>query len=191
MDCTAGMWEVPPSALGIPSLRHSWYCCCCSIAKPCPALKPHGLQHTRFSFIISWSSLKLMSIESVMPSNHLALCCSLPLLPSIFPSIRVFSSELAFCIRWPKYWSFSFSISASDEYSRLVSFSETHLLKEQLFIESTILVVILVLLNLHVLFSGEKNLTLQRLLKLYLWPSESELSRWTVLIPIHLLSKQN
>ena len=63
-----------------------------------------------------------MSIESVMPSNHLILCCSLLLLPSIFPSIRVFSNESVLCIRWPKYWSFSFSISPSNEYSRLISF---------------------------------------------------------------------
>ena len=61
-----------------------------------------------------------MSIESVMPSNHLILCHSLPLLPSIFPSIKVFSSELALPIRWPKYWSFSFSISPSNEYSGLI-----------------------------------------------------------------------
>ena len=63
-----------------------------------------------------------MSIESVMPSNHLTLCCPLLLLPSIFPSIRVFSTELAFHTRWPKYWSFSFSISPSIEYSGLISF---------------------------------------------------------------------
>ena len=69
------------------------------------------------SFTISWSLLKLMWIESVMPSNHLILCWSLLILPSIFPSIRVFSSELALCIRGPKYWSFSFSISPSKEYS--------------------------------------------------------------------------
>ena len=68
------------------------------------------------------SLFRLMSIESVMPSNHLILCCPLLLLPSIFPSIRVFSSESALCIRWPKYWSFSFSISPSNEYSRLISF---------------------------------------------------------------------
>ena len=73
------------------------------------------------SFTISWSLLKLMSIESVMPSNHLILCRPL-LLPSIFPSIRVFSSELALCIRWPKYWSFSFSIYPSSEYSVPISF---------------------------------------------------------------------
>ena len=67
----------------------------------------------------SWSLLKLMSIESVMPSNHLILCCPLLLLPSIFPSIRVFSSESDLHIRWPKYWSF---ISPSSEYSGLISF---------------------------------------------------------------------
>jgi len=71
------------------------------------------------SFTISWSLLKLMSIESMMPSNHLILCHPLLLLPSISPSIRVFSDELALHIRWPKYWSFSFSISPSN--SRLIS----------------------------------------------------------------------
>ena len=70
----------------------------------------------------SWSLLKLMSIESVMPSNHLILRQPLLLLPSIFPSIRVFSNELALHIRWPKYWSFSFNISASNEHSGLISF---------------------------------------------------------------------
>ena len=73
------------------------------------------------SFTISQSSLRLMSIESVMPSNHLVLCHPL-LLPSIFPSIRVFSNESALCIRWPKYWSFSFSINPSNEYSGFLSF---------------------------------------------------------------------
>ena len=68
------------------------------------------------------SSLKLMSIKSVMPSNHLILCCPFLLPPSIFPSIRVFSNELALRIRWPKYWSFSFSISPFNEYSGLISF---------------------------------------------------------------------
>ena len=70
----------------------------------------------------SWNLLKLMSIELVMPSNHLILCCPLLLLPSIFPSIRVFSNETVLCIRWPKYWSFSFSISPSNEYAGLISF---------------------------------------------------------------------
>ena len=70
----------------------------------------------------SLNLLKLMSTESVMPSNYLILCSPLLLLPSIFPSIRVFSNESALCIRWPKYWSFSFNISPSNEYSGLISF---------------------------------------------------------------------
>ena len=85
-------------------------------------LQPHGLQHARLplSFTISWSLLKLMSIESVMPSNNFVLCHPLFLLLSIFPSIRIFSSESALCIRWSKYW--TFSISPSNEYSGLISF---------------------------------------------------------------------
>ena len=74
------------------------------------------------SFTKSWSLLKLMSIESVMPSKHLILCCPLLLLPSIFPSIKGFSNESVIHIRWPKDWSFSFSISPPNEYSRLTSF---------------------------------------------------------------------
>ena len=74
------------------------------------------------SFPVSWSLLKLLSTESVMPSNHLILCRRLLLLPSIFPSIRVFSSESVLHIRWLKYWSFSFSIGPSSEYSGLISF---------------------------------------------------------------------
>jgi len=74
------------------------------------------------SITISWSLLKFMPIESAMPSNHLVLCCPLRLLSSIFPSIRVFSNESVLCIRWPKYWNFSFSISPSNEYSGLISF---------------------------------------------------------------------
>ena len=74
------------------------------------------------SYTMSWSLLKFMSIELVMPSSHLILCCPLLLLPSVFPSIRVFSTESALRIRWPKYWSFSFSISPSSENSGLISF---------------------------------------------------------------------
>ena len=74
------------------------------------------------SFTIPQSSLRLMSIELMMPSNHLILCHPLLLLPSIFPSIRVFSNDLVLCIRWPKYCSFSFSINPSNEYSGLISF---------------------------------------------------------------------
>ena len=74
------------------------------------------------SFTNSWSLLKLVSIELVMPSKHLILCHPLLLLPSIFHSIRVFSRESVLCIRWPKYWNFSFSISPSNEYLGLISF---------------------------------------------------------------------
>ena len=83
------------------------------------------------SYTISHGLLKLMSIELVMSSNHLILCHPLLLLPSIFPSIRVFSNGLALCIRWPKYWSFSFSISPSNVYSGLISFSSDSLISLQ------------------------------------------------------------
>ena len=84
---------------------------------PRPAARQASL-----SFTISQSLLKLMSIESVMPSNHLILCRPLLLLPSIFPSIRVFSNESVLPIRWPKYWSFSFNISPSNEHPGVISF---------------------------------------------------------------------
>ena len=86
------------------------------------SFRPCGLQQASLSFTTSRSLLKLMSIESAMPSNHLILCCPLLLLPSIFLSIRVFSNESVLRIRWPKYWSFSFSIIPSNEYSGLISF---------------------------------------------------------------------
>ena len=85
-------------------------------------LQPHGLQHHRLPFTSSQSLLKLISIEKMMPSNHLIPCHPLLLLPSIFPSIRVFSNKSALYIRWPKYWSFSFNISPSNEHSGLISF---------------------------------------------------------------------
>ena len=84
------------------------------------SLRLHGLQHASLpspSFTISQSLLKLVSVELVMPSNHLILCHPLLLLPSIFPSIKVFSDKSVLHIRWPKYWSFSFSISPSNEFS--------------------------------------------------------------------------
>ena len=85
------------------------------------SLRPHGLQHARLPCpSLPESLLKFMSIGSVMLSNHLILCCPLPLLLSIFPSIRVFSKESTLHIRWPKYW--SFSISSSNEYLGLISF---------------------------------------------------------------------
>ena len=88
------------------------------------SLRPHGVQHNQTSLSItsSRSLLKFMSIESMMPSNHLILCHHLLLLPSIFPSIRVSANESVLHIRWPKYWSFSFNISPSNEYSGLISF---------------------------------------------------------------------
>ena len=86
------------------------------------SLQPHELQHCRASITNSWSLLKLMPIESVMPSSHLILYRPLLLLPPIPPSTRVFSNESVLCIRWPKYWSFSFSISPSDEHPGLISF---------------------------------------------------------------------
>ena len=86
-------------------------------------MTPWTAAHKAFlSITNSQNLLKLMSIESVMPSNHLILCCPLLLLPSIFPSIRVFSNQSVLCIRWPKYWSFSFSISPSSEHPGLISF---------------------------------------------------------------------
>ena len=99
-------------------------CCCCSVIKSRPTLcYPMDCSMPAFPVLTrSWSLFRLMSIELVMPSNQLILCCPLLLLPSIFPSIRVFSSESAPCIRWPMYWSFSFSISSSNEYSGLISF---------------------------------------------------------------------
>ena len=103
--------------------------CCCSVAKSCPTLcNPMDCSTPGFfvlhylpEFALSLSP-RLMSIESVMLSNHVILCCPLLLLPSVFPSSRVFSNESALFIRWPKYWNFSFSISPFNEYSGLISF---------------------------------------------------------------------
>ena len=97
--------------------------CCRSVAQSCLFVTPwKAMRQASLSFTISWTLLKLMSIESVMPFNHLIFPCPLLLLPSIFSSFRIFSSESALHIRWPKYCSFSFSISPSNEYSGLVSF---------------------------------------------------------------------
>ena len=98
---------------------------CCSVINMCLVLcKPlTALHQTSLSFTVSQTIAKLVSIESVMPSNHLTHSHPLLLLPSIFPSIRVFSNQLALRIRWPKYWSFSFSISYSSEYSEFISFA--------------------------------------------------------------------
>ena len=84
-------------------------------------MTPYAARQASLSITNSWSLLKLMSIDMVMPSNHLILCHPLLLLPSIFPSIGVFSNESVLHIWWPKYWSFSFSISPSNQYSKLIS----------------------------------------------------------------------
>ena len=96
----------------VQSLSHVWL-----FVTPWTAARQASLSITN-----SRSSLKLMSIESVMPSNHLILCCPILFPTSIFPNIRVFSNESVLCIRWPKYWSLSFNISPSNEYSGLISF---------------------------------------------------------------------
>ena len=138
---------VTPCLPSAPSHLSSFYCLCsCALSSmsynwnhtQCRLLRSVGVQllshvqlletprtaarQASLSFTISQSLLKLMSIESVMPSNHLVLCRPLLLLPSIFPSIRVFSNQLALHIRWPENWSFSFNISPSNEYSGLISF---------------------------------------------------------------------
>ena len=96
--------------------------CCCSVTKRCLSLVTSSACQASLPFTTFRSLLKLMSTVSMMPSNHLILCCSLLLLPSIFPSIRIFPNESALHIRWPKYRSFSFSIRPSSEFSGLISF---------------------------------------------------------------------
>ena len=104
------------------SIFHYSYCCC-SVTKSCPIFcNPMDCSVPGSpAFTISWNLLQFVFSVSVMPTNHLILCCPLLFLPSIFPSIRVFSNELALHIRWPKYCSFSFSINPSNEYSGLIS----------------------------------------------------------------------
>ena len=119
-SCLLPLWmrwhySHPRSTLSFSSVQLP--CCVRLYVTPCTAARQASLSITN-----SWSLRKLMSIELVMPSNHLILCRPLLLPPSIFPSIRVFSNEAVLHMRWPKYWSFSFSISPSNEYSRLISF---------------------------------------------------------------------
>ena len=121
-----GCWDL------VPLPPRPAQCVSRTSAQSLSCVRLFGLQHARtpwtaacqasLSITNSRSSLKLMSIKSVMPSNHLVLCHPLLLLPSIFPSIRVFSNKLVLLIRWPKYWSFSFNISLSSEHSGLISF---------------------------------------------------------------------
>ena len=122
-------WQSQNQNLGVPVTQqgfiplHSFSSVQFSYSVMSDSLNPWIVAHqASLSTTNSWSLLKLMSIDSVMPSKYLILCCPLLLLPSIFPSIRVFSSESVLHIRWPKYRSFSFNISPSNEHSRLVSF---------------------------------------------------------------------
>ena len=120
-----GLWYIfffKHPVINILQFSFPQFCCCCSVVQPRPSLWTlwTAAHLASLSFNISWSLLKLMSTESVMPSNHLILCCPLLLLHSIFPSILVFSNELVFHIWWLKYW--GFSISPSNEYSGLISF---------------------------------------------------------------------
>ena len=95
--------------------------CCCSATNSCLTVTPWTVAcQASLSLTVSWRLLKLTSIELMIPSNHLILCCPLLLLPSTFPSLSVFSNDLALCIRWPKYW--SFSVSSSNAYWGLISF---------------------------------------------------------------------
>ena len=107
-----------------PSFFVLLYFCCCCFSVLSDSLWPQRLQNARnsLSFIIPPSLPKLKSTESVMSSNHLIFCCPLLFPPSTFPNTRVFSSESALQIRWPKYWSFNFSISSSNEHSGLIYF---------------------------------------------------------------------
>ena len=117
----------------VPTKTNTCTHCCCPVSKSCALfVTPWTVARQALpSSTISRNFLKFMSIESVMLSNHLIFCHPCLLLPSIFPSIRVFSNELAVCIRWPKYWSFSFSISPSNEYSGLIPLGMTGLISLQ------------------------------------------------------------
>ena len=117
VDDIAQIWEIFDDTAQI------WSCCSSdnSVCVQFFATPWTAAHQASLSLTISWRLLKLMSIESVIPSNHLVLCCPLLFLPSIFPSIRIFSYESALHIRWPKYWSFNFSVSPSSAYSGLTS----------------------------------------------------------------------
>ena len=128
-QCSILAWEIPlteePGVLQTivsRRVKHNFSSVQFSPSVVSDSLRPHELQHTRPPCPSPTPGVHSDSIESVMPSNHLFLCHPLLLLPSIFPSIRVFSNESTLCMRWPKYWSFSFSISPSNEHPGLISF---------------------------------------------------------------------
>ena len=131
LTCSSVLIWVVFNSFGCQSLlRLLWqnatdFMACCSVAQLCATLcDPMDCSMLGLPVLhCLLDLLKLMSIELVMPSHHLTLCCLLLLLPSVFLSIRVFFNESVFCTRWPKYWSFSFSISPSNEYSGLISFN--------------------------------------------------------------------
>ena len=138
--------------------------CCCSVTRCCCSVMSDSLWcpwtaalQASMSFPISQSLLKLMSIESMMPSNYFILCHPLPLLPSTFPSIRVFSNESTIHIRWPGYWRFSFS--PSNEYSGLISFS--FLDKEQILSTIVSLLVLSILCHVDALMSLHQCICLE------------------------------
>ena len=121
MSDARGMCSIPDQGTKILHALFTSLQFSCSVMSD--SFSPHEPQHARPPCPSpTWSPPKPMSIELVMPSNHLILCCPLLLLLSIFPSIKVFSSELALCMRWPKYWSFSSNISPSNEHPGLISF---------------------------------------------------------------------
>ena len=147
----------------VQSLNHVWL-----FATPWTAAHQASVSITN-----SQSSLKLMSFELVMPTNHLIFCCPLVLLPSVFPSIRVFSNESVLHIRWPKYWSFSFSIRPSSEYSGLISFRMDWLLSKGLsrvFSNTTV--------QKHQFFGAQLSLLTLTYLLLGQWVSEQQ--NWKV-----------
>ena len=129
-----------------------------SVTQSCPNIcNPMNHNTPGLLFITNSQSLfKLMSIELVMPSNHLILCCPLLLLPSIFPSIRVFSNKSALCIRWPKCWSFSFNISPSNKHPGLISFRMDYL--DLLAVQWTLKSLLQTIVQKHQFFSAQLSL---------------------------------
>ena len=167
-------------------------CCCCSITKSCPTpLNPWIASYQApLSLTITLSFPKFMSIISVMPSSHLILWWPLLLLPSIFPSIRDFSNESPVCIRWPKYWNFSFSISPSKEYLGLISIKIDwfHLLAVQGTLRSlpqhSSKALILQCYAFFVVQLSQPYVTTGKTIALTIWPLSAD---WCLCFPTHCL----